>query len=185
MPLSQLHMRARQMKEALVAKEGIQDLAPFMVVTTDDNETYFGHCNIGMEAALQGGVRMGDILAASVTTLRLQHGNVPVLRMMLVVEGYCRQVAVTAPDEAHARVQATQHGDLEKDYQTNPDSDVSEMLMTNIWHYHSDHDIVFEMHGTAFHYTDGGVLVWDEDLAPPDSGTVDGAIAAAGKAVMR
>jgi hypothetical protein len=187
---ARLHAQAKAMKEQLIAAKGIQDLAPFMVVLTDDDETVFGHCGPEMEQALGDGVRMGDILAASVMTLRTGLHGTPLKRMMLVVEGYSRAMTTTGrtAEEARERAQAIEHGDLAKDYADNPDSDVCEVLMTNIWNYQNG-SIRFQLWCSPFHYTDGGVIVWGEDMGPLGDETqetgVEGAIAEAGRKVMR
>ena len=185
-----LHAHAKQMKEQLIATHGIQDLAPFMVVLTDDNVTAFGHCGPEMEEALGNGVRMGDILTTSIATLRARHNDIPLKRMMFVVEGYSRGFSVEAQSmkEAREQAEAIAHGDLAKDYADNPDSDVCEVLMTNIWNYEHGR-IQFQLWVSPFHYTDGGVIVWGEDVGPLGDDAqgegVEGAIAEAGKAVMR
>jgi len=65
-----LHEHAKHMKEQLVAAQGVQDLAPFVVALTDDGETYFGHTGPDLEDGLANGLRMGYVLAASVMSLR-------------------------------------------------------------------------------------------------------------------
>ncbi len=178
---ARLHQQAKEMKEAMVRKNGIVDLTPFMVVMTDDHHSYFGHCGTGMSEALEAGARMADIVGASVLGLRADIGMVNLKRMMLVVEGFTE----TMPDRASAR--SLQHGQLSEDYANNPDSTVSEVLMTNIWDYH-DGKINFTLWLTRFHYTDRCVLVWDEDQEPMnDEGDsrVEGQIAAIGRMVMR
>lgn len=178
---ARLHQQAKEMKEAMVRKSGIVDLAPFMVVMTDNNHSYFGHCGEGMSDALEAGARMADIVGASILGLRADIGMMNLRRMMLVVEGFTE----TVPDRATAR--ALPHGHLSEDYANNPDSTVSEVLMTNIWDYH-DGKIDFTLWLTKFRYTDGGVLVWDEDQEPlRDEGDnrVEGQIATIGRMVMR
>jgi hypothetical protein len=163
------------MKEQLVADKGIQDLPPFMLVLTDAGESFFGNPGPGLEDALAIGTRMGDVLAASVMSLRGDHDMVKLRRMMMVTEGFAR----VGTDEGALR--AVEHGDLARDYATNPNSDVTEMLMTNMWEYIND-QIVFHVWTTQFHYTDGGVIVWGEEWGPADT---DGDLPEAGKRVMR
>lgn len=171
-----LHAQAKRMKEQLVADKGIADLAPLVIVKTDTEDSFFGHCGPGLQDALAAGTRMGDVLAASIMTLRGEHDMIPLSRMMLVIEGYAK---IGADPEAMA---AVEHGDLVKDFTTNPDSDVSETLMTNLWSYQNG-DIVFELWITSFRYTDGGVLVWDQEFGPMTDG--EGDLPDAGKRVMR
>jgi len=112
-------------------------------------------------------------------------------RLMMCVEGYSRALNIASRSREAAREKLDehliQHGDLAKDYADNPDSDVSEVLMTSIWNY-EDERIVFQLWCTPFRYTDGGLIVWGEDVGPlGDEGEwgVEGDISAAGKRVMR
>ncbi len=169
-----LHARAKTMKEQFVHDNGPGDLAPMMLVGFDDGSTFVGHCGTEMAHALGQGVRMGDMVAASVIRLRMEHDWQPLRRMMLVVEGYMREV----PEETDI----PEHGQLAKDFASDPDSKVREALVTNTWAWTGD-DIQFETMMTSFHYTDGGVLVWGEDSDPVIGN--DGDISAKGMEVMR
>jgi len=178
MGTSELHQRSKQMKEQHVQRHGPSDVAPMMIVAFDDATTFVGTITKGMMKALSEGVRMGDIVAASVTTLRQQHDNMPLRRMMLVVEGYLKEVDEDAP--------TPEHGDLAEQYATDPASGVTEALITNTWAYHED-QVIFETMSSRFHYDDGGILVWDKDEGPfgIDARGSEGHICDSGRQAMR
>jgi len=174
MGAQELHERSKAMKQMHVDRHGPSDLAPLMVVAFDDMTTYLGTVQKGMIKALEAGTRMGDIVAASITRLRAANDNKPLRRAMLVVEGYTQFNDLANPSPL------PEHGDLAAAFANDPASTVSEALITNVWAYDGD-KIVFESKMSCFHYTDGGLLVWDKD----EEGEMEGHICDQGRKVMR
>ena len=177
-----IHQLARETKDRMWSDHGMGDMNPQMLAIYREAGPKMTPLT-ELVGAL-GQVMDDPIPVAVLTTLEAltdEHaghgapvGDV-VEKLVLHLDGRSREVTGATAEEALAKVQ---RGDLHQDYESNPFSDVRELLMTFVY----EDDLVGGVDVTCIRQKygkeDGGSLRWDEPdfFGPDDDDSAQGLI---------
>lgn len=142
-----LHQRSSHVvKEKVVRRaRGPADIGMRAMIRFTDGCTFGGAP--GPETDSGDTAQTWGLLIVSAKVCWLQHGKVPMDFFLVTSEGYVRT--------SDAPPTNMQRGDMQREYETNPDTDVSEMLMTNTFQ-RDEAWLVVE----PYTYGDHGELQW-------------------------
>jgi hypothetical protein len=125
---------------------------------------FLGQANSDLFAMTEMGTPLFDLIGAGVRMKWAKIGRPRLMALRLIVEGY--QVAVDTP--------GYERGDMERDFRTNPDSKVVEMVGLYTAYGDGEGGAEVSMVDMGFAYTDGGVVRWDEPHYVPPTDMVEG-----------
>lgn len=140
-------------KVALVDRDGPGDLGMRVLLRFRDGCFYIGHPG-EMTARFTSGpddATIWQVLATSIKLLWHNHGQVPATQLLVTTEGYMKVLPERTELEGYG------HGDFQQEFAQNPDSDISEVLMTHVVDRAGISSCI-----EPYHYDDGGVIVFGE-----------------------
>jgi len=168
----------RLKKRIVEAARGPQDVNPALFVTLADGTHHVGR---PIPQRMGENFDLPQALAVDVFLLWCDKG-VPVERIIVSMDAYVQMV------EGQEEAERIRHGDLGKDFRTNPNSNVQEGCVTAyIWHHEGRYFGSTCTQGYVF--TEGGVLQWGEprvaDVIDLEDEAGYGAVMDAALAVMQ
>ena len=166
-----LHQRSgHKMKQRWHDIHGPGDMPPSLLLFLQNGRCFAGAPGDLLEQALAAGVTMGEAIKVGAGLLCSRSESPPRL-LCFAHEAYYREAAADSP--AMEEVRQIQRGDMKEDFMTNPNSSVSESVVTHLALWTGD-DIEMGTVVEPFHYDDGGQLIFGEPLVRAEGATNEG-----------
>ena len=148
--LRELHASVAMTSKEHVCRDGPDDIVPSMLVQFKDGCWYAGRPRGPHEGEL------GQLVGQSIVAIWLEHRRDPLHSITFVMEGHA------AFGMREEQLPSYQRGDFARMYSEDPDSGVTEVIITSYYEWTTKLEVAMIIH--PYHYDDGGKLVWDEPL---------------------